>query len=119
VNRVDATVDPAPPIADVEAKLRAEAATLGADAVVVVLDRVQPVGAYVTGPYLGRTVDTITGRKLVGIAIKYRLVRSGVFGAVRSGRCLPEPTLADAYSTVTLFARFLGLSTSVPRVTAV
>jgi|SRR5882672_4746301 len=69
---VDASVDPAPPITDVEAKLRAEAATLGADAVVVVLDRVQPVGAYVAGPYWSRSVQTITGRKLVGIAIKYR-----------------------------------------------
>jgi hypothetical protein len=69
---VDASVDPAPPIADVEAKLRAEAAKMGADAVVVVLDRVQPVGAYVSGPYWGRSVETITGRKLVGVAIKYK-----------------------------------------------
>jgi len=69
---VDASIEPAPPITDVEAKLRAEAATLGADAVVVVLDRVQPVGAYVAGPYWSRSVQTITGRKLVGIAIKYR-----------------------------------------------
>src|SRR5262245_4237151 len=63
---VDASVDPAPPIADVEAKLRSEGSKLGADAVVVVLDRVQPVGAYVTGPYWGRSLETVTGRKLVG-----------------------------------------------------
>jgi hypothetical protein len=69
---VDASIEPAPPIADVEAKLRSEAAQLGADAVVVVLDRVQPVGAYVAGPYWSRSVQTIAGRKLVGIAIKYR-----------------------------------------------
>ena len=69
---VDASVDPPPPIADVEAKLRAEAAKMGADAIVVVLDRVQPVGAYVTGPYWGRSLETISGRKLVGVAIKYK-----------------------------------------------
>jgi hypothetical protein len=69
---VDASTDPAPPITDVEAKLRSEASKLGADAVVVVLDRVQPVAAYVTGPYWGRSIETITGRKLVGLAIKYK-----------------------------------------------
>jgi hypothetical protein len=69
---VDASVDPAPPIADIEAKLRSEAAKLGADAVVVVLDRVQPTGLYVSGGYWNRSVDTVSGRKVVGIAIKYR-----------------------------------------------
>lgn len=69
---VDASVDPAPPIVEVESKLRSEAAKLGADAVVVVLDRVQPAGAYVTGPWWGRSVETVMGRKVVGIAIKYR-----------------------------------------------
>jgi hypothetical protein len=37
-----------------------------------VLDRVVPTGVYVTGPWWGRSVDTIVGRKLVGVAIKYR-----------------------------------------------
>lgn len=69
---VDASTEPAPPIAEVEDKLRAEAAKLGADAVVVVLDRVQPVGAFVSGPWFGRDVDVIKGRKVVGVAIKYR-----------------------------------------------
>jgi len=69
---VDASVDPAPPIADVEARLRKEAAKIGADAVVVVYDHVQPVGAFVSGPWWGRTIDTITGRKLIGVAIKYQ-----------------------------------------------
>jgi hypothetical protein len=68
---VDASIDPAPPIEKVEQRLREEAAKIGADAVVVVLDRVQPVAAYVTGPWWGRSVDTITGRKVVGVAIKY------------------------------------------------
>jgi hypothetical protein len=69
---VDASTEPAPPIAEVEDKLRAEAAKLGADAVVVVVDRVQPVGAFVSGPWWGRDVDVIKGRKVVGVAIKYR-----------------------------------------------
>lgn len=69
---VDASTEPAPPIAEVEQKLRAEAAKMGADAVVVVHDRIQPVGAFVAGPWWGRDVDVITGRKLVGVAIKYR-----------------------------------------------
>jgi len=69
---VDASIDPAPPITQIEDKLRSEAAKLGADAVVVVWDRVQPVGAYVAGPWWGRSVETISGRKLVGVAIKFR-----------------------------------------------
>src|SRR5262245_8293645 len=44
---VDASTDPAPPIEKIEAKLRDEASKLGADAVVVVYDRVQPTAAYV------------------------------------------------------------------------
>jgi len=69
---IDASTEPAPPIAEVEDKLRAEAAKLGADAVVVVVDRVQPVGAFVSGPWWGRDVDVIEGRKDVGVAIKYQ-----------------------------------------------
>lgn len=69
---VDASTDPPPPIADIENRLRSEGGKLGADAVVVVLDRVQPVAAYVTGPWWGRSVQTVDGRKVVGVAIKYR-----------------------------------------------
>jgi hypothetical protein len=69
---LEATTDPAPPIEKVEAKLREEGAKLGADAVVVVLDRIQPLGAYVTGPWWGRSVETETGSKLIGVAIKYQ-----------------------------------------------
>jgi hypothetical protein len=68
---VDTSTEPAPPVADVEDKLRTEAAKLGANAVVVVLDRLQPVGAFVSGPWFGRDVDVIKGRKVVGVAIKY------------------------------------------------
>jgi hypothetical protein len=38
----------------------------------LVVDRIQPVGAYVSGPWWGRSVDVVTGRKLVGVAIKYQ-----------------------------------------------
>ncbi|CAI8773820.1 TIGR03757 family integrating conjugative element protein [Pseudomonas sp. IT-P100] len=69
---IDASVDPAPPITEVEQKLREEAAKLGADAVVVVYDHIQPVAAYVTGPLWSRDIETIQGRKLKGIAIKYQ-----------------------------------------------
>ncbi|HEX5220052.1 MAG TPA: hypothetical protein VFZ59_10840 [Verrucomicrobiae bacterium] len=70
--KLDASTDPAPPIADVEARLRKEAAKIGADAVVVVYDRIQPVGAYVSGSWWGRSVSTISGRVLIGVAIKYK-----------------------------------------------
>lgn len=69
---IDASLDPAPPITDVEQKLRDEAAQLGGDAVVVVYDHIQPVAAYVSGPLWSRDIETIQGRKLKGIVIKYR-----------------------------------------------
>lgn len=69
---IDASIDPAPPITEVEQKLREQAATLGADAVVVVYDHIQPVAAYVTGPLWSRDIETIQGRKLKGIAIRYQ-----------------------------------------------
>ena len=69
---VDASTEPAPPGEKIEAKLRDEAGKLGADAVVVVYDRVQPTAAYVSGPLWDRDIETVTGRKVVGVAIKYR-----------------------------------------------
>src|SRR5690606_16364601 len=59
---VDASINPAPPVEEIETKLRAEAAKLGADAVVVVFDRTVPSAAYVTGPYWGRSVETVSDR---------------------------------------------------------
>jgi len=69
---IDASVEPAPPITEVEQKLREESAKLGGDAVVVVYDHIQPVGAYVRGGLWSRDVETVDGRKLKGIVIKYR-----------------------------------------------
>jgi hypothetical protein len=68
----DASTDPPPPVAEIEEKLRQAAAKMGANAVVVVLDRVQPVAAYVTGPYWGRSIESVSGRKVIGIAIRFR-----------------------------------------------
>lgn len=69
---VDASTQPAPPVEKVEAKLRDEGGKLGADAVVVVYDRLQPTAAYVSGPLWDRSIEAVTGRKVVGVAIKYR-----------------------------------------------
>ena len=68
---IDASVDPAPSIEAVEARLRKEAAKIGADAVVVVHDRIQPVGTVVSGGYWYGAVYPVHGRRVVGIAIKY------------------------------------------------
>ena len=54
----------------VEDKLRSEAAKMGADAIFVVVDRVQPIGFYLYGP--GGGADPVFGRRVVGVAIKYR-----------------------------------------------
>ena len=55
-------VEHSAPITQVEQKLREEGAKPGADAVVVVYDRTQPVTAYVTGPLWSRDIETIQGR---------------------------------------------------------
>jgi hypothetical protein len=53
---LDISVDPAPPVADVEQRLREEAAKMGGNAVFVVRDMVNPNA----------------GRKLIAVAIRYR-----------------------------------------------
>ena len=69
---VDMSITYPPPIETVEAKLAEESAKLGANGVVVVVDRVQPSDNYVTGPYWGRPMEVVTGRKTIGVAIKYK-----------------------------------------------
>jgi hypothetical protein len=56
----------------IETALKKEAATLGADAAVVVYDRTQVVGAQVVGGWLNRSIDPIEGRVAVAVAIKYQ-----------------------------------------------
>jgi hypothetical protein len=58
--------------AKIEDAIRKEAAKLGADAIVVVRDKTQVMGAMVTGPWWGRSVETIQGRVIIAVAIKYQ-----------------------------------------------
>ena len=69
---VDVSTHPATLGNGVEQKLRQEAAKMGADAVVVVYDRLQPPGAYVMSGYWDQSIETVTERNVVGVAIKYR-----------------------------------------------
>ena len=55
----------------IELALQNAAAKMGADAVVIVYDRTQVTGAMVTGPWYGRSFQTIVGRVIIGVAIKY------------------------------------------------
>ena len=57
---------------EVEQKLRQEAAKLGADPVVVVYDRLQPLGPYVMSGYWDQSIETVTEHNVIGVAIKYR-----------------------------------------------
>jgi uncharacterized lipoprotein YajG len=67
---VDASIKPSVPQAEIEQRLRSAAAEMGADAIVVMIDRLQPANA-VLGPW-ARTLDTAKERKVVGIAIRYK-----------------------------------------------
>ena len=55
----------------IEQALQKAAAKLGANAVVITTDHNQVVGATVTGPGWSRSVNTISGRVIVGVAIRY------------------------------------------------
>jgi hypothetical protein len=69
---LDVPTEPGPPVEEIEQRLREEAAALGATGVVVVFDRMQPVGAFVSGGWYTRTVDVVEARKIVGVAIRDR-----------------------------------------------
>jgi hypothetical protein len=60
------------PASDIEMALKKQAAKWGADAVVIVADRTQVMGAMVTGPWWGRSVQEVQGRVVIGVAIKYQ-----------------------------------------------
>jgi hypothetical protein len=55
----------------IEQALQKAAARLGANAVVILTDHSQVVGATLTGPVWSRSVNTISGRVIVGVAIRY------------------------------------------------
>ena len=60
-----------PTVAQYEQALREGGASMGADAVVVVYDRLQVVGTMVTGPWWAPSASPIVGRVVVGLAIRY------------------------------------------------
>ncbi len=55
----------------IEQALQKAAAKLGANAVVIAADHNQVVGAMVTGPPWARSVNPISGRVIIGVAIRY------------------------------------------------
>lgn len=56
----------------IEAALREAGARMGANAVVIVSDRTETVGAFESGPAFGRQWQPIQGRVVIGVAIRYR-----------------------------------------------
>ena len=60
-----------PTVAQYEAALREGAAKMGAEAVVVVYDRLQVIGTMVSGPWWAPSASPIVGRVVVGLAIRY------------------------------------------------
>jgi hypothetical protein len=68
---VDGPAATAPAVQQVEEKLRTEAASLGADAVVLVVDPLQP-SAVASRSWWGGTPAAAAGRDVVAVAIKYR-----------------------------------------------
>jgi hypothetical protein len=69
---IESSLSPAPPIDKIEARLRNEGAKLGAEALVLVHDQTQPVGAVAMGPWWSPSISPIQGRLIVAIAIKYK-----------------------------------------------
>jgi hypothetical protein len=60
-----------PTVAQYEQALRAGAAKMGANAVVVVYDRMQVVATVVSGPWWAPSATPIIGRVVIGLAIRY------------------------------------------------
>lgn len=60
-----------PTVAQYEQALREAGAQMGANAVVVVFDRMQVVGTAVSGPWWAPMASPIVGRVVVGLAIRY------------------------------------------------
>jgi hypothetical protein len=60
-----------PTVAQYEQALREGGAKMGAEAVVVVYDRMQVVGTTVSGPWWAPAASPIVGRVVVGLVIRY------------------------------------------------
>jgi len=59
-------------VSKIEDALRKEAAKMGADAAVVVYDKTQVTGAQIVGGWRFRSVETVQGRIIIAVAIKYQ-----------------------------------------------
>ena len=59
------------PVSDIEAKLKEAGAKLGADAVVIVVDKTAVTGATVAGGWYDRQVSPDIGRVVIGVPIRY------------------------------------------------
>jgi hypothetical protein len=57
---------------EIEDKLRTTAAKMGANAVVIVSDSMKELGEYMTGPWWHGQINTIWGRVIVAIPLRYR-----------------------------------------------
>jgi len=69
---IDASLTPAPKTEKIEGRLRAEAAKLGADAVLVAQDQATTSGYWMTGPWWSATMSPVQSRVIVGVALKYK-----------------------------------------------
>ena len=60
------------PTEKIKQALQTSAAKLGANAVVIVYDRNQVMGAMVTGPWYRRSIQAVQQRVIIGVAIRYQ-----------------------------------------------
>ena len=72
LGEVTASPDEGTSAATIEAALRKEAARLGADAVVLVYDKMQVIGSRVWGPAWAPEISNVNQRVIVVVAIKYK-----------------------------------------------
>jgi len=72
LGEVVASPEDGTPVQKIEDTLRREAAKLGADAAVLVHDKMQVVGTRVWGPYWAPEATAVSERVIVVVAIKYK-----------------------------------------------
>lgn len=65
------SVDPEPPVAKIEQAIKGRAAELGADAVVLVKDKIESVGMWWGGPRWAPVATPIYSRVIVAVAIRF------------------------------------------------
>jgi hypothetical protein len=70
VGQINLTVEGEPGKAAIQERFRREASKLGANAVIVVSDQIVVLSTYISGPWWGREASPITGRLIVGEAIR-------------------------------------------------